>query len=218
MTERRIEEMLEYIWASKERFGAVERVKLNEKFGDEPASNLLDKMSHKGYIETYNGTISLTEHGTRHAELVIRRHRLAERLLHDVLDYSSSEYESSACQFEHYVGNDVVNSICILLGHPKTCPHGMVIPRGDCCLKAMKEISSLILPLTSMKTGDIGKVIYITTKFHHRLDRISGIGIMPGVQIKVLQRVPTYVVQLGESQVALDHNISSSIFLCRKNE
>lgn len=220
MSERKVEEVLEYIWVASEDTSGdvseVERSAVNKRFGVEPASIILDKMRHEGHVVFNNGNISLTSTGTKQAEMVIRRHRLAERLLHDVLEYSSEDYESAACQFEHYVGDDVVASICILLGHPSNCPHGRAIPRGECCSKTKTEVTSLIVPLTEMRTGDKGKVVYITTKFHHRLDRISGIGILPGAQISIQQRTPTYVIQIGESQVALDHNIASGIYLRRQ--
>lgn len=210
---QRGEEVLEYIWTLNEGVGEIKRSSVDERFGEATSSDLLEKVHSEGFVSIENGDISLTADGTRHAELVVRRHRLAERLMHDVLEYSSGEYESSACQFEHYVGDDVVRSICILLGHPESCPHGCIIPRGDCCRTTESEVSTLVTPITEMKTGDVGRVIYITTSFQHRLDRISGIGIMPGARISVLQRIPTFVIRVGESQVALDHNIASGIYV-----
>ncbi len=218
MTERKIEELLEYMWTTEEETGdieknIIEKKTIIEQFGEEYTAKWLDKMEAEDLVKLQNGTVKFSSKGQIHAKMIIRRHRLAERLLHDVLDFSSDKYESSACKFEHFIGDDVVASICILLGHPRTCPHGKAIPRGDCCKKDNKAIKTLIAPLSEMKAGEKGKVVYISTKFHQRLDRVSGIGIMPGAIINVHQKHPTYVIQVGESQVAIDKNIASEIFV-----
>jgi DtxR family Mn-dependent transcriptional regulator len=70
------------------------------------------------------------------ARIVIRRHRLAERLFIDVLSIRDEhEVEESACKFEHILSPEVTDSMCALLGHPTECPHGSPIPPGECCPK-----------------------------------------------------------------------------------
>ena len=217
MAEPKTEEMLECIWTAVEESGNIKIEKINERFGTKSAHKLLQKMVFDGFVKFDNNKVDLTDAGKKQAELVIRRHRLAERLLHDVLDMPSDQYEAGACQFEHFIGEDIVASICTLLGHPDRCPHGKVIPKGECCSKPQKDIKSLIVPLSRMEIGDYGKVVYITTKFHNRLDRVSDIGILPGVQIKLHQKFPSFVIQVGESQIALDNNIAQDIFV-RRNQ
>ncbi len=215
MTEPKIEEMLECMWTVSEDSDEVKIDTINKKFGIKSAHKLLQKMCDDGYVVFDDHKVNLTAAGKKHAAIVIRRHRLAERLLHDVLDVSSEDYESTACQFEHFVGDDVVTSICTLLGHPESCPHGNEIPKGECCTKPPKGVNSLIVPLSKMGSGDKGKVVYITTKFHNRLDRITGIGILPGTKISVHQKLPTFVIQVGETQIALDNEIAGDIFVRR---
>src|SRR6266487_606552 len=78
--------------------------------------------------------VELTERGRQRAADIIRRHRLAERLFTDSLALESeSEIEQQACKFEHILSPEATDKICTFLGHPKTCPHGAPIPRGDCC-------------------------------------------------------------------------------------
>jgi putative ABC transport system ATP-binding protein len=78
--------------------------------------------------------VELTERGRQRAADIIRRHRLAERLFTDSLALESeSEIEQQACKFEHILSPEATNKICAFLGHPKTCPHGAPIPRGNCC-------------------------------------------------------------------------------------
>jgi putative ABC transport system ATP-binding protein len=78
--------------------------------------------------------VRLTARGRRRAADIIRRHRLAERLFTDSLALDSeSEIEQQACKFEHILSAEATNKICTFLGHPRTCPHGAPIPRGECC-------------------------------------------------------------------------------------
>ena len=78
--------------------------------------------------------IELTPRGRERAGSIIRRHRLAERLFTDSLAMDSeSEIEQQACKFEHILSLEATDKICTFLGHPRTCPHGALIPPGTCC-------------------------------------------------------------------------------------
>jgi putative ABC transport system ATP-binding protein len=78
--------------------------------------------------------VELTARGRERAASIIRRHRLAERLFTDSLAMDSeSEIEQQACKFEHILSPEATDKICTFLGHPRTCPHGAPIPRGECC-------------------------------------------------------------------------------------
>jgi putative ABC transport system ATP-binding protein len=87
--------------------------------------------------------VELTPRGRRRAADIIRRHRLAERLFTDSLALDSeSEIEQQACKFEHILSREATDKICTFLGHPRTCPHGALIPPGPCCGRA-DEFSGL---------------------------------------------------------------------------
>ena len=79
------------------------------------------------------GGLSLTPAGRVEAEQAVRRHRLAERLLQDVIAMRGAQVNEAACEFEHSLHHGVDEYICTLLGHPTTCPHGRPIPPGRCC-------------------------------------------------------------------------------------
>jgi putative ABC transport system ATP-binding protein len=86
--------------------------------------------------------VEFTERGRRKAEDIIRRHRLAERLFTETLNMDNeTEIEQQACKFEHILSPEATERICSFLGHPRTCPHGALIPQGTCCEKvaAMKS-------------------------------------------------------------------------------
>lgn len=213
MTEPSQEEILELIWTIDEENGEVERNSLIKKIPLPSAEQILNTLIQEDYVTISDSNVVLTKKGLANARLVIRRHRLAERLLNDVLDVKEDAMDSSACKFEHILDEEVTTSICTLLGHPVTCPHGKAIPAGECCEKASKEIRPVVMPLSDLKSGDEAKIAYIVTKYHGRLDRLSSMGLLPGVKIHLHQRQPTYVIQMGETQIALDTAIARDIYV-----
>ncbi len=213
MTEPSEEEILELIWTVEEERGKAEKDLLIKKICLPTAEQKLNALMNDDYVTITGSKVELTKKGRADARLVIRRHRLAERLLNDVLDVKEDAMDSSACKFEHILDEEVTASICTLLGHPVTCPHGKAIPRGECCEKANKEIRPVVMPLSDLRSGDTAKISYIVTKYHGRLDRLSSMGLLPGVQIRLHQRQPTYVIQMGETQIALDGAIARDIYV-----
>ncbi len=214
MAETNQEEILELIWTiEEEKNGKVEKDLLVKRTDVPSIEDVLNILTKEGYIKIIDSRVELTKKGRADAQLIIRRHRLAERLLNDVLAVNEETMDSSACKFEHFLDEEVTASICTLLGHPVSCPHGKAIPPGDCCEKASKEIVPFVMPLTDLRAGDKAKVSYIVTKYHERLDRLSSMGLLPGVQIRLHQRQPTYVIQMGETQIAIDDAIARDIYV-----
>lgn len=207
------DEILERIWTIEEDHGKVKIELLYDKFGEETTDNALRNLGEKGLTGIRKTNIILTETGRNWAKLIIRRHRIAERLLHDVLEVSDEAFERGACQFEHFVNEEIITSICTLLGHPAVCPHGKKIPPGECCLNVKRDLKPVIGPLIKLRTGVMAKVVYISTKSHASLDRLSAIGLIPGLKLTVHQRSPSLVVQFGETQLALDKEIADAIYV-----
>ncbi len=211
--EIQIEEMLEYLWMLEEGYGKAESARMVDKFGDDTARTYLAVMVGKQLISLHDSIVKFTETGKKRAELIIRRHRIAERLLNDVLDMGGDEFERGACQFEHFVNEEIIASICTLLGHPAVCPHGKKIPPGECCTSARRNLGPVINPLSEIKSGEKVKVVYVTTKSHASLDRLSAIGMIPGLELIIHQKRPSIVVQYGETQLALDKDLAENIFV-----
>ncbi len=208
-----VEEMLEYIWIVEEEHGKAKREFLYDKFGQETTDNALREMTEKGQTDLNDTTVILTESGKNKAKQIIRRHRLAERLLHDVLEVSRETFERGACQFEHFINEEIVASICTLLGHPVVCPHGKNIPPGDCCLSVKRALAPVIRPLSKINPGVMAKLVYITTSSHTTLNRLSSMGVIPGLKLTVHQRYPSLVIQFGETELALDKDIAKDIYV-----
>ncbi|MCP4413397.1 MAG: metal-dependent transcriptional regulator [Gammaproteobacteria bacterium] len=211
--EIQIEEILEYLWILKENNDKAETALVSKKFGNEIADTYLKIMSEQRLINLNDSEIAFYEPGRERAKLIIRRHRIAERLLNDVLEMRGDEFERGACQFEHFVNEEIIASICTLLGHPTVCPHGNKIPQGECCVTAKKNLEPVISPLSTIKAGKRVKVVYISTKSHASLDRLSGIGVIPGLELTIHQKFPSMILQYGETQLALDNDIAKNVFV-----
>lgn len=164
-----------------------------------------------GYLDRSG---KLTEKGFKKAKKIIRLHRLAERLLHDVLRASEHEVESSACRFEHVISEEVEEAICTLLGHPSVCPHGREIPKGECCIRGKKEVRSLVVRLTSLSPGEEGEIKYLSGD-EEIIKKVISIGLLPGKRIRVIRVFPTFLVQVGNTQIALDEKIGEAIHVMR---
>ncbi len=90
-------------------------------------SEMMKRLESEGLITSADG-IELTATGRRLGERIVRRHRLAERLLTDILKLSWAEAHHEAGRWEHVISESVERAINDLLGEPTTCPHGNPIP------------------------------------------------------------------------------------------
>ena len=209
----RAEEILETLWVYTEE-EKQEPVALGIAKG-EPE---IDELWKAGHIKLINDEIALTEKGKSEGQKIVRRHRLAERLFADVLDIKKELVHPVSCQFEHLLHQGIEENICILLGHPKTCPHGKPIPEGECCRTSRETIGRVIFPLDKLKVNQKGKVAYIHTKEHKKLQKIMAMNVFPGMEITLIQSFPSYVFQIGQSQFAIDKELAENIFVRVKNQ
>lgn len=213
--DKAVEEVLEFVWTQREQgSNSISQLIGIEEVAEAQADlSTLEKMQRDGLVSINGDTIVLTSTGEKHAEAAIRRHRLAERLLTEVLFIEDENLEKNACSFEHTLSSEVTDSICTLLGHPPTCPHGLPIPRGRCCEKAKDELKPIIQQLNVLDVGDRGRIVFIASNSHFRLDRLASLGIVPGSVIKLHQKRPAFVIQLGETTLALDPEIIKEIYV-----
>jgi len=175
----------------------------------------MDELMSDGFITIDGENIGLTPKGTQLAENIMRRHRLAEVLLTDVLGKAPDEIESAACEFEHILAPEIVDSICILLGHPKRCPHGLPIPEGECCKKESDKIQSAVLPLSAVKTGVKVKIASINSTDETRMLKLMAMGMTPGIEVTLNQKIPALVVDIDGNLIAIDKSIGEEINVWR---
>jgi DtxR family transcriptional regulator, Mn-dependent transcriptional regulator len=91
-------------------------------------SEMIKKLEGERLVKTTAGRIQLTKSGQELAERVVRRHRLAERFLTDILGLSWAEAHKEAGKWEHIMSESVEAAMDRVLGSPTTCPHGNPIP------------------------------------------------------------------------------------------
>ncbi|UCC80583.1 MAG: FeoA domain-containing protein [Candidatus Zixiibacteriota bacterium] len=173
----------------------------------------IDSLITEGLIKSEDGKLTLTEKGREMAEILVRNHRLAERLFSEILDLKGSELESTSCSFEHILDNSVTESVCTFLGHPPTCPHGKRIPPGRCCRASRRQLKPIVMPLTELPVSSEARIAFITTPHHHRFGRLANLGLIPGGRITLLQKKPAYLLKLGSTEVAIDSDIAADIFV-----
>ncbi|MFZ4584767.1 MAG: metal-dependent transcriptional regulator [Acidimicrobiia bacterium] len=125
------EEYLEHIFSLEEEGIRPMRARLVERLGISAASvsETVQRLCDQGFVELLaDRSLHLTDKGRRLATSVVRRHRLAERLLVDVIGLELEKVHREADRWEHAISADVEAKLVELLGDPMTCPHGNPIP------------------------------------------------------------------------------------------
>ena len=208
----RMDELLELIWTSREE-GVSDVNQLLNSTQDAEARSILRQMVKDGLFQVDGDRMILKERGEEKAREIIRRHRLTERLFSEIFEMSEDEAEEEACRLEHILTPAATESVCTFLGHPPTCMHGKPIPRGECCAKFRKEMKPLVTPLEELGLGEEGRIVFIVPKSHQRLDRLSTLGVVPGSIVRMHQKKPSHVLQIGETTLALDKDIVKDIYV-----
>ena len=209
-----IEEVLERLWTLREQ-GIVAPPDLGEHGFEFDPDAVLHEAERRGWVARCADRVELTAGGDERAAGVIRRHRLAERLLFDVIHVDSASMEAGACELEHshILSDEAMDRVCAFLGHPPTCPHERPIPRGRCCEKFAGELRPLVTPLSEGTIGADYRIVFIASRSHRRLDRLCALGVVPGAQLRLHQRQPAYIVQVGATDIAIEPEIAADIFV-----
>jgi DtxR family Mn-dependent transcriptional regulator len=213
---RRLEEILEHVFTEREEGrdapAAILAASTSEHAPDARAGDLAE-LAAAGLLRLDGDHVLLSPEGEARARDVVRRHRLTERLFRDLLDLGGQTMEDQACEFEHILSREATESVCTLLGHPPTCPHGKPIPPGECCGAFQRTLRPLVTGLKTFDVGATGRIVFIAPRFHDRMDRLAALGVIPGSTVKLHQRSPSYVIEVGETTIALDPEIAGEIFV-----
>ena len=200
------QEQLELLWI------ATEEAEAGSAIQDTVGVNF-DELMQLGLVEWSSGQVTLTASGWLEAAQAVRRHRLAERLLADVLATEEGVLDERACRLEHALFDGVDDSICTLLGHPRFCPHGKPIPQGECCRQKRESVDRLIAPLCELQPGQHGHIAYVQMNNPGHLQKLMAMGVLPQVPITLIRRFPSFVFEAGYSQFAVDEEIAANIYV-----
>lgn len=209
------EEILERLWIITEEEGD-NAAHLDSLSTTLDAEEMLE-LQQVAYVEVKGERVYLRPEGREEARMTVRRHRLAERLLMDVLDYKGSGGNERACEFEHLLHHGVDTKLCTLLNHPTTCPHGKPIPPGTCCEEARATGETGVVALTELKPGETGEIAYLATGNEKKLQKLMGMGVLPGSELKLIRRFPSYIFKVGHSEFAVDEDLAKEIFVRRSS-
>lgn len=183
-----IEEYLEAVYRLEREGPGVTTSGLASELGVAAASvsGMLKKLAADGYLEhRARGEAKLTQKGLEVAVRVMRRHRLAERLLTDVLGMGWDEVHAEACMLEHAISERVEARLVALLGDPQTCPHGHPIPPKD-----LSDPVRVGMPLAQIGSGGKAVVHGVTEEVPEILRYLGEIGLRPGTSVSVAEKAP----------------------------
>jgi DtxR family Mn-dependent transcriptional regulator len=212
MDKERIDEALELLWIlNEEDLQDLNRYRLSSE--DDEIDAVIHALKTEGLVVTHGNNIQFTDKGRAQSKALIRRLRLAERLFTDVFEMRDDTVIADACKMEHILSEELTDSVCTFLGHPQTCPHGKRIPRGECCKKYKVEIEPVVTRLSEFEVGSRGRITFIVPTKPSRLSKLNSLGITAGSVIRLLQRNPSYVIQIDETTVALDPEIAKEIYV-----
>src|SRR5918912_3189674 len=205
---------------------AVVGARLAEKFGVSPASvaEMLRRLTRDGYITVDRATGAvLTDQGVAEAKASLRRHRLAERFLLEVLGMDWITAHEEAHALEHALTPAIEAHMAAVLGHPTTCPHGNPIPgsapRARDFLRAQHALRLSAAPLgVPLRVVCISEVVEDETAL---LRYVGDVGLRPRRTLVVTGRDPTqsaYVVQVQGQQAILGHALADKIWVAAQDE
>jgi DtxR family Mn-dependent transcriptional regulator len=202
------EEYLEAIWHLEERNKVARTGDISQrlKVTMGTASNMIDHLEHEGLLEHehYRG-VRLTEKGREAATAIVRRHRLGERLLTDILHLDWSKAHDAACKLEHSLTKEVTDSLDATLGNPKTCPHGNPIPSEE-----------ETMALSELQPGDEASVSRVTEEETEMLQYLATLGLMPGTRLLVETKAPfngPLMIRVGGASYALSRDVAALIWV-----
>jgi len=207
-----IEEYLECIFKLQEKSGVARTNDIVKSLGVVPGTvtNTVEWLEKEGLVthKPYKG-VKLTEKGRKIALQVIRRHRLSERLLTDILHMEWDKVHDAACKLEHSITDEIIKPLEKTLGHPKTCPHGNPIPTK--CGGIIEEESQ---PLTALNEREQGTIVKITEEKADLLRYLDTMGLVPGASLEVVGKAPfngPITIKVGRTNRALSREVASII-------
>ncbi|HEX3468346.1 MAG TPA: metal-dependent transcriptional regulator [Candidatus Elarobacter sp.] len=182
------EEYLEAVYRLEREGPGVSTSGLAADLGVAPGSvsGMLKKLAADGYVtHEARGQAKLTDKGLRIAVRVVRRNRLAEVFLQDVLGMPWDEVHEEACRLEHAISDRVEERLVAVLGDPKVCPHGLPIPPLD--LTAPPRVGER---LSDVQPGSTVRIVEVVEDVPETLRYLDRIGLRPGARIDVVERGP----------------------------
>ncbi|MFJ9841957.1 metal-dependent transcriptional regulator [Kitasatospora sp. NPDC101155] len=188
-------------------------------------SQTVGRMERDGLLQVAGDRhLELTEEGRRLAVRVMRKHRIAECLLVDVIGLEWEQVHEEACRWEHVMSETVERKVLAMLGHPTQSPYGNPIPGLDELGDAKAEgegFDAALVPLDTVKPGAagasvvvrrIGEPIQTDSELMSTLRRA---GVRPGSTVKVSTGAAGVLVGTGDTAAELGKDIAQHVFVAQ---
>ncbi|MDG6222260.1 MAG: metal-dependent transcriptional regulator [Candidatus Bathyarchaeota archaeon] len=208
------EEYLEAIYRLENKTGFARTMDLSRELGVVPGSitNTVENLERKQLVvhEPYKG-VKLTPSGRKIASSILRRHRLAERLLTDFLQIDWSEVHDPACKLEHALTPEILKPLEKALGHPKTCPHGNPIPTDCGGIYEGKTVA-----LTDLRTNTRGVIVKITEEKPEILKELARLNLTPEEEVKIVNKMDEnglLEIWVRNQSCSIEQSLASIIFV-----
>jgi DtxR family Mn-dependent transcriptional regulator len=191
MASTAVEEYLQAIYTLADENGHVVSARLAEFLGfSAPAvSEMVHRLERDGLISLDgHKEVHLTKTGKTQADSVVRRHRLAERFLVEILGFEWWKTHEEAERLEHGMSAEMEERMVRVLGDPQTCPHGNPMPGTTA--KPTRPLETLVL-------GERATVERIPDQYEHEagfLEYLDSQGVKPGVVVEIVERGPTLLL------------------------
>jgi DtxR family Mn-dependent transcriptional regulator len=210
-----LEEYLEAIWELEEEGTRVIQARLAEHLGHSPpsVSEMVRRLRGEGWVQVRDRALHLTPKGRERAVSVVRKHRLAERLLTDVIGLPWHKTHIEACRWEHVISDEVEERLVALLENPATCPHGNPIPGAG-------PARDDLLALAEVELGERVRLERVTEQVEVDLDALVYLddhGFIPGADAEVRSRAPdgTVTLDLDDGTIALGPALTTQLYVSR---
>ncbi len=176
-------------------------------------NEMVRRMEEQGLVRyaPYKG-VQLLEKGACEALAVLRRHRLWERFLTDMLNLPWDVVHEEACRLEHAASDTVTEKLAELLEHPDRCPHGNPLPPPGCQPVSPSEA----VPLTQLQPQQRGQVAYIAREEPELLRYIESLGLLPDTQVIVEQVAPfdgPIAVRVNGQAQTIGYNAAQTVYI-----
>ncbi|MDH4261706.1 MAG: metal-dependent transcriptional regulator [Spirochaetia bacterium] len=207
--------ILEFLYdkIEKKKQGSLDSLKkLFKNVSEIELTEILETMSSEGLISIKNEEVLLIDNGTKRAELLVRGHRLAQRLMVDVLGISPENANNVAHYMEHVLDAETLDAISAFMGYPEFSPDGKPIPHTSG--KKIFTIRPILCKLSDMEIGAYGTIRYI----QNPVDSLSQFGILPGEMIRLVQKRPSFILEMGSTTIAIDSAFAMDIYVHQKSK
>jgi len=169
------------------------------------------RLAERGLVDhrPYHG-VRFTPAGRRAAVASIRRHRIVERFLADMLGYAWNEADRLATSFEHELPDEVEERLFVALNRPTACPHGFPIPEAE------EDDIPAMPPLYDLEAGDLAEIAVPGSTDPEVVSFLDELGVRPGVMVEVREKHPfdgPVVLRVEGNDRTLGERIARQIFV-----